>query len=153
LSAILKWLIALALALVVVRFLWQNWERLTAWFRGLLNSDRTQAEESWQAMIADSATPPRPYSSFRNPIGTETDPRRVVVITFQAFEAWAREQGAARGKHETPSEFVVRAARLAPPLGPPVAELVAAYNRIVYGRGGATDQDLAAADRLWKIMR
>ncbi len=98
-------------------------------------------------------TPPRPFSSFRNPIGTESDLRRVVVVTFQAFEAWARERGASRGKDETPSEFVRRVAISVPNVGTPVADVVDAYNRIVYGRGRATKQDVEAASKVWQLMR
>ena len=35
-------------------------------------------------------------------------PQQIVVITFQAFEAWARDRGICREEEETPSEFLKR---------------------------------------------
>ena len=89
---------------------------------------------------------------FGNPIGKESDLRRIVVITFQAFEAWTREQGMERGKDETPSEFITRVAKSVPQMSTPASQVVDAYNRIVYGRGKATKSDLNAADKVWKAM-
>ena len=93
-----------------------------------------------------------PFVSFRNPIGKEADLRRIVVITFQAFEAWTREQGTPRGKDETPSEFIGRVSQTVPQMSAPASQVVDAYNRIVYGRGSATPGDLEAARRVWQAM-
>ena len=75
------------------------------------------------------------------------------MITFQAFEAWTREQGATRGKDETPSEFIRRIASTVPQMSSAASQVVDAYNRIVYGRGGASDRDLNAAREIWHGMQ
>lgn len=152
-GSLIKLLIIAALAVVVISFLWLNRDRFMDWLRGMLNADQPEATERIEELLLEPLAPPRPFSSFKNPIGSESDLRRVVVITFQAFEAWAREQGATRGKDETPSEFVRRAAMAVPNVGRPASDVVDAYNRIVYGRGRATKKDLDAARQVWQLMR
>lgn len=153
LGLLMKLLIMLLMAAVVARFVWLNWDRFVRWLQGLLNADEPDRTESFPELELDPTIPPRPFSAYRNPIGSESDLRRVVVITFQAFEAWAREQGASRGKDETPSEFVQRVSKTIANVGAPVSQVVDAYNRIVYGRGGATQRDVDAATQVWRLMR
>ena len=120
----------------------------------MFERDRDLADQHTQdlGLETDPEAPPRPFSSFRNPIGKEQDPRRVIVITFQAFEAWTREQGWKREKDETPSEFIRRVAASIPQTASAATEIVEAYNRIVYGRGRATNHDLNAAKQVWQAM-
>ncbi len=152
-GSLLKFLIMIVLAAVVARFAWLNWQRLIGWLRSLFNADQEEQIAPLQEFLIEPAAPPRPFSSYQNPIGSEADYRRIVVITFQAFEAWSREQGAPRGKDETPTEFVRRAASSIPNVGLPVSAVVDAYNRVVYGREQATRQDVQAASAVWQLMR
>jgi hypothetical protein len=143
----------MVLAAVVLIFLWLNRERI--WQLWLSLFDRDSAAEIESLVNRDPEAEPvlRPFSSFRNPIGRETDLRRVVVVTFQAFEAWAREQGTNRHKDETPSEFLQRVVRVAPQANPSGVQIIDAYNRIVYGKGRATEKDLKAAEQMWRVMQ
>ena len=75
-----------------------------------------------------------------------------MVITFQAFEAWTREQGWTREKDETPSEFLQRVTGSLPQMSAAAANVVHAYNRIVYGRGRPTQADIEAAKAVWQAM-
>ena len=75
-----------------------------------------------------------------------------MVVTFQAFEAWTREHGWTREKDETPSEFLQRVANSVPQMSDAAMHVVDAYNRIVYGRGRATQRDLEAAKQVWQAM-
>jgi hypothetical protein len=74
------------------------------------------------------------------------------VITFQAFEAWTREQGWTRSPDETPSEFLQRVSDGFPQVSAAAKQVVQAYNRIVYGRGAANESDIMAAKRVWQSM-
>jgi len=152
-GALLKWLIILVLTAVIARFVWLNWERFIHWLQSLLNDEPPEEVERLDDPLSPSERPTRPFSSYQNPIGSEPDLRRIVVITFQAFEAWARDQGTSRGKEETPTEFVRRVEKSVPNVGKPVSDVVQAYNRIVYGRGRATQQDIDAASAVWRLMR
>jgi hypothetical protein len=105
--------------------------------------------------VASSQTPvssSRPFSSFVNPIG-KADAGQVVVITFQALEAWGREQGCERANDETPNEYMRRLVTQFPPLKQSALRVVDAYNRVAYGRDVARREDVSAASSVWQIMR
>jgi hypothetical protein len=150
---LLKLLIVTVLAAIVLIFLWIHRERIRQWWESLFSRTPTAEIESLVNEQQEPGIALRAFSSFRNPIGRESDLRRVVVVTFQAFEAWAREQGTNRHKDETPTEFLQRVVRVAPQANPSGAQIVEAYNRIVYGKGGATEKDLKAAEQMWRIMQ
>ena len=150
-GGLLRYLIMAVLIAVIVAYLWIYREAILLWWKQLFQREvAAEADDlSDLGIESDPGAPPRAFASFQNPIGREQDPRRVVVITFQAFEAWAREKGHRRGRQETPSEFVRRIADQVPPQA---AQIVEAYNRIVYGRGKATSSDIEAAKQMWQAM-
>jgi hypothetical protein len=152
-ASLFKFVVFLVLAGIVGVFVWMNRDLIAQWWDWLFGRGDTQADDSFEEFFsASTQVPPRTFASFGNPIGKESDLRRIVVITFQAFEAWTREQGIARGKDETPTEFIKRVAKSVPQMSAPASQVVDAYNRIVYGRGQATKSDLSAADQVWKAM-
>lgn len=152
-SSFFKWIVFLVLAGIVGVFVWMHRELIAAWWERLFAGSETnpQTEPEIEEIIASA--PRRPFASFRNPVGNEADSRKVVVITFQAFEAWTREQGTSRSKDETPAEFLRRFSKVAPNVSPAASQVVDAYNRIVYGRGRATEKDVQAADLVWREMK
>lgn len=154
LSSLARAVIMLVLAAIVLVFLWRYRDAIMRWWEDLFSREpaKPPAASAEDGAAAAAVSPPRPFASFRNPIGTEADARRAVVVTFQAFEAWSREHGWQRGKEETPSEFIRRVARSVPEMSTVTTQLVDAYNRIVYGRGQATETDLNAASQLWQAM-
>ncbi len=152
-ASLFKFVVFLVLAAIVAAFVWMNRQLIAQWWEWLFGRGDSQTDDSFEEFFsASTQVPPRAFSSFRNPIGKESDLRRIVVITFQAFEAWTREQGIARDKDETPTEFIKRVAKSVPQMSAPASQVVDAYNRIVYGRGQATKSDLSAADQVWKAM-
>ena len=158
LGSVLKFLIVIVLVGIVGVFLYRNWNFICQWFSSLFSAredDSVELEADQTRPDLDS--PPRPFSSFRNPIGHDPDLRRVMIITFQAFESWSWESGVMRGKEETPSEFTRRVAKTLPDafsaqLPTHAAQVVEAYNRIVFGRGNATQGDVVAAAHVWDVM-
>lgn len=153
-GSFIKLLVFLVLAGIVGTFLWTHRHLIKEWLTNLLGQNETEKSESFEEFLEEvTQVPPRSFSSFRNPIGKEADLRRIVVITFQAFEAWTREHGTARERDETPAEFMRRVNKSLPQVSAPASQLIDAYNRIVYGRGTATDQDLAAVNQVWHAMQ
>ncbi|QDT12644.1 DUF4129 domain-containing protein [Planctomycetes bacterium K23_9] len=155
LGGLLRLFIMAGLFAVVAVFVYLYRDAIAHWWASLWNQDAPVASIDAPTPSLEEAIqqPPRPFAAFRNPIGKEEDPRRIVVITFQAFEAWTREQGWKRDKNETPSEFLRRVAGAIPGAATPASQIVEGYNRIVYGRGKATKQDMAAAKQVWQAMQ
>ncbi len=151
-AGMLKWLIFLGLFAFIAIFIFRNLDAIMAWWDSLFaEEDRETTSQLPSAKKLKPETPPRPFSSFRNPVG-DPDPRKVVVVTFQALEAWCREQGVERSPDETPSEFVRRVAVQFPSLGQSAIQVVDAYNRIVYGRAAAAKDDVEAASSVWQVF-
>ena len=125
-----------------------------AWINDWLNGRETKRVPNRPADSPSLApvAPPRSFSSFVNPIG-QTEPHEVIVITFEALEAWAREQGVTRGEDETPSEFARRVAAQFPLLRQSALRIVDSYNRIAYGQATASKRDVIAATEVWDVMR
>jgi Domain of unknown function (DUF4129) len=152
-SGLLRWLIMLGLMTIIAFYVWKNYEALLEWWRSLFGLPPSTAVHGNEDVIDSmKEPPPRSFSSFENPVGRENDPRRAVVITFQAFEAWSREQGWRRIKDETPSEFLKRISVAIPQAAEPAGQIVDAYNRIVYGRGNASSADIRAVNLIWSLM-
>jgi hypothetical protein len=153
-SGMVRFLVFLVLMGIVVAFVWLNRAAILAWWQSITAAKPTNSEDTFDEFVhEETGVPPRAFSSYRNPFGSEQDPRRIVVITFAAFEAWTREQGATRGKNETPSEFIRRVAGSLPTVSSAATQVVDSYNRIVYGRGNASKRDLQAAREVWNAMQ
>jgi hypothetical protein len=90
--------------------------------------------------------------SGKYPKWSEVSPAKIIVITFQAFEAWAREKGVSRKQDETPAEFLRRFAQQHPEHQQVAAKAVESYQKVVYGRIKAQSDDLAGAEAIWKMM-
>ena len=156
LPSLLKLLVFLGLLAVVAFYVYQHADWLKKWLAELLgrSAAETSPEESLPTLIEQ---PPKPFAAYQNPIGRVDDPRKVVVITFQAFDAWAREHSASRRLDETPSEFVRRLKRQQMPLvnqclGASL-RLAESYDRIVFGQGAAAPTDIADAESMWQHMQ
>ena len=152
-GSLFKFVLVVVLACIVGVYLWMHRDAILRWWNSLFDRDTPGAMREKSSAPAEAPpTPPRPFASFENPIGREQDPRRVMVITFQAFEAWTREQGWSREQDETPSEFMRRVAGSLPHVSSAATSVVDAYNRIVYGRGSPTRSDIDAAKAVWQAM-
>ena len=161
LGGLVRLLLILGLLAVVVYYVYRMRERLLAWWQSLFAKGGGGWEPEAEGPAAEIAVPLKPFSSFRNPIGNENDPRRIILITCQAFDAWARERGVPRSQDETPSSYIERLRSIRAPgkvtsiVSPVEASCVRvgnAYDRIVFGRGVATQRDVQAAKDVWNHM-
>lgn len=161
LGGLVRLLLILGLLAVVVYYVYRMRERLLAWWQSLF----AKRDGGWgpeaEGPATEIAVTLKPFSSFRNPIGSENDPRRIILITCQAFDAWARERGVPRSQDETPSSYIERLRSIRAPgkvtsiVSPVEASCVRvgnAYDRIVFGRGVATQRDVQAAKDVWNHM-
>lgn len=155
---LLKAIIYLVLLGIIAAFLWIHraaiadfWKRITDWLSGRKTASTTSAIAA-DALIAPTA-PPRPFASFTNPLTQGVEPRRAVIETFQATEAWYREHGHPRRGDETPQEYTNRLTKTGTADRQTLARLTDAYNRIVYGGGSANPEDLQSVKAMWQSFR
>jgi len=158
LTNIVKAIIYLILLAIVAAFIWINraaiadfWKRITDWLSGRRSESDTST--SVAEPLINPAAPPRPFASFTNPLSQGVEPRRAVIETFQATEAWYREHGHPRRGDETPQEYSNRLTKTGAADRATLNRLTDAYNRIVYGGGSANQDDLQSVKAMWQSFR
>ena len=155
------WLLAAA----VLAFLaWRYWatvrqafaqflESLRAWLAWLRGESVPLAEEP----AAGPAKPVgRPFRDFRDPFRTgdaqRMSPDQLVSYSFQALEAFCREQGRPRSPDETPLEFAQAVGRDIQRLAQPAAELAELYNWSAYSGGGLPVSARPRLQHFWRCL-
>ena len=121
-ASLVKWLIYLAIAVVVVLLVVKNWSAIQQGLSDFLNrlrelwaslfggkSARDAAQLS-AAAIEQAVGPSRPrFATFQNPFGSgqasKMSPEELIAYSFEALEAWASEHGLERPMDQTPLEF------------------------------------------------
>lgn len=177
LGPILKVLIFILLGVVVFLFVargflgflagFTDWARrwLDAWHRFWANLfARRPAEErsgEGEGEARESRPRFRTFAEYANPFANGSaarmSPRELVLYTFEAVEAWAREHDLAREPGETALEFSSRLGNEVPGLEEDLRKLSALLGRAVYARGGklpANTQELVRAfwERLERVV-
>ncbi len=154
LNGVIRAIIMIALLGVVLFYLWINRQQILDWWNGLFDTKQNKGNDNDnQPIPAIQSAPPRRFASFRNPIEQGLAAPKVVVVTFQAFEAWSRERGVARNQDETPSEFLKRVKTASPNLSTSATRIVDSYQRVVYGRQQANQSDVDGAKEVWRVMK
>lgn len=164
-----RWLVYAVLAYVALRLLWRHgtsllnglrelWRDLVAFINRLLG-----AKPGAAAPLAGNASRheaarllSRPFAAFRDPFSAgwagRKSPAELVLYTYEALEAWARERKLERGPQETPLEFAEHLGGERPDLVPEVAEAVRHYSQLAYAQGPPGVEALASLERLWQKM-
>lgn len=144
---LLKWTIWIVLLAVVIYWLWTRSERVREFFRQLaamwaellawLSGKRRPAEGDTAETPAETGH--RPFSAYPDPFLTghadEWPIERLVRYSFEALEAWARENGCPRRPEQTPHEFAEQIAAQVPSLAREARRLAGLYSRVAYARG------------------
>ncbi|KAA1261641.1 hypothetical protein LF1_41960 [Rubripirellula obstinata] len=153
-AALLKWLVLAVLLGIVGFYIYINRQFLIEFWQNLFAREETPSEPTLDEFVQEVQTAPRrAFGSITQPSSNQTDPRKIVVATFAALDAWSHEAGVSRSKGETPTEFLARVRQNHRSLSTPASRVIAAYNRIVYGRGNASHEDVQACDQLWDLMK
>ncbi len=79
-------------------------------------------------------------------------PAQLVRYTFEALEAWAREQVVARPPEQTPLEFAQELGRRVPALAKDATSTAALYVRVAYARNNPSRESVQVLERLWRRM-
>ena len=166
LGALLKWLFYLAVLLLALYWLFRSWKTVTAAWAQFLKELR----ELWQRLFGGKPTPeeetathaerkpaPRPFADFADPFATGTasryTPDELVKHTFEAVEAWARENGFPREPEQTPHEFARQLTAAAESLGGNARTLADLYCYVAYAPGRLRAGRTKALAQLWQQLR
>ena len=155
------WLLAAA----TLAFLaWRNWATLRqacgqfleslrawlAWLRGESVPDGTEPAAGAAAAVG------RPFRDFRDPFRTgdaqRMSPDQLVSYSFQALEAFCREQGRPRSPDETPLEFAQAVGRQIQRLAQPAVDLAELYNWSAYSGGGLPASARPRLQHFWRCL-
>jgi hypothetical protein len=101
--------------------------------------------------------PPRPFASFEDPFfsgaARQMSPAQLAIYTFEALEAWAREQVRERPPDQTPLEFADELGRQIPALAKDVSQTADLYARVAYARKSPPKESVEILERLWRRMQ
>jgi hypothetical protein len=167
LPAILKILFYVILCLIGLYLLVRYWKQFVAawkkflaelgsfwnWLRGLREKPETESAEA-----GTQVAPPvyRSFASFSNPFNRSKSRtwtvEQMVLYSFEALEAWARESGYGRRQYETPSEFTRSLGKHSKELAPSLRRLGKLYSRAAYAPGKLPDSCLDDVRSFWQVL-
>ncbi|MBU6401467.1 MAG: DUF4129 domain-containing protein [Verrucomicrobia bacterium] len=99
---------------------------------------------------------PRPFAAYVNPFVTGKNrvwpPERLIAYSFEAAEAWAREQGVEARPQQTPREFCLALSARFPEVASGWDRLAYGYAHAAYGRRCPDSWDPAPIQELWRYL-
>ncbi len=161
LASLFKWVVYGAIAvfaLILARRHWpqirdalaQFWAELLKLF-GQRRETKQPVSEGKNPLAAELA-----FSTFQNPFFSgaagRMSPAQLVRYTFEALEAWSREQAVARRPEQTPLEFAQELARRDPAIAKDVTNAAELYVRVAYARRNPSRESVDVLERLWRRM-
>ena len=164
---ILHWLYCLGFAALAGYLLWRNRVAVRAALHDFYESLRKlwdylfgagAAASPVEAAAAEAEAPRLPrFADYADPFQSGRHagmtPHDLIVYSFQALEAWAREQGCPRGTEETPHELAERLAERHPVVGGEAFHLANQYCRLAFSPDPAPRADREQLARLWRALR
>ena len=170
LVTVLKWIVGIAVALVVLFMILRaglGWlANFTGWARRLLDALRAFWQRLWgggtgasgqaQEVEAERPAPPRPFAAFRDPFATGEaegmSPEVLVRYSFAALEAWAAERKLARQVGETALEFTERLGGEFPAVEADVRRLANLVAGLAYAREGIDPDCRDELREFWRTL-
>ena len=90
---------------------------------------------------------------FQSRMGSGMAPKELVLYTFDALEAWARDYAQARAPEQTPTEFSRCVMAQTAVLSDCLPQFTRLYNRVTYADAPVPPDRLEDARQLWAHMR
>ncbi|HEY3856034.1 MAG TPA: DUF4129 domain-containing protein [Verrucomicrobiae bacterium] len=158
-------LICAALALVswwifrARHVLWEmvcaGWVAVRDFFRRLL--DLMPARKAVRpAELEAPRRPVRPLAEFKNPFfaekGSARPPEEIILYTYEALQAWTREQGTEPRPEQTAREFCEETGGRLPELISPLRQLAFLYAHAAYGEHLPREYDLEPLKEIWRRL-
>jgi len=166
LAVAIKWLFYLVLLAIAVYAAWRwraglkrELSKLWAEFKKLLAELRSLWARLWNREKPEPSaattehspghSPSRPFASFANPFASgaaaSLSPEELVQYSFEALEAWGRENDCPRSPEQTPYEYSTLIARRERSLSGAARDLAEVYSHTAYAGASLVP---ASADRL-----
>jgi hypothetical protein len=163
LAPLVKWILYGLMAAVVLYVAMRYWSRIVEILRQLwaeLLSLFGFKQEPAAGAATEVETPAAarllPFAAYEDPFfsgaARNTAPAKLVRYTFEALEAWAREQVVARPSEQTPLEFAQELGRRVPALAKDVTQTAQLYVQIAYARQSPSKDALEILERMWRRM-
>ena len=164
LARIGKWLIYLVIGLAVIWFLIRHhqqllqslkqiWRQLMSLFS---NSRKDQHANDAEEDPQSSTRRSRPFAAFKNPFRTGTagrmEPTELVILTFDALQAWAREQRLERPPEQTPLEFGNSLAKHYPEMSSAIVHACRVYVHVAYSDQMPSTKAVLKLETLWEQL-
>ena len=162
LAPLFKWIVYGVLALVglfvVIRYwsrlreiLAQLWAELMSLFGFGREDERKKAAQQGVPAPVEVR-----FAAFENPFfsgaAQRMSPAQLVRYTFEALEAWAREQVVARPPDQTPLEFARELGQRVPAIAKEVTATAELYVRVAYASKNPSRESADVLERLWRRM-
>ncbi|MEX2173644.1 MAG: DUF4129 domain-containing protein, partial [Pirellulaceae bacterium] len=163
-GSLLKALFYLALFIVAAVLAWRYraellaaWQKLLAELRALWEGWFGLPAAAVEASPAEVSTPPRPFAAFTDPFASgqsaRMSPAEIVRYTFQALEAWGRENGQPREPGQTAHEFAAAIGRLDRTVASEARQLADLYSHLAYAPPSAIRATFDPLRSLWQKMK
>jgi hypothetical protein len=102
------------------------------------------------------ARPRRPLTEFKNPFfaekGSLRPPAEIILYTYDAVQAWTREQGMEPHPEQTAREFCEQAGERLPELATPLRHLSFLYAHAAYGEHLPAECNLEPLKEIWRRL-
>jgi hypothetical protein len=166
LGNLVKWIIYLVIAAIIAFLMWKYRRELAVAWQQLLK----ELAELWARLFGGSiaiaatqhasvAAPMvrRPFASYRDPFATGEAARmqrsELLRYTFEALQAWGRENRCEREVSETPHEYTQRVGMSSPHLAREAMLLADYYGLAAYAGTGIGPEADAPLRSLWRKMQ
>ncbi len=154
---IAKWIFYGGLVLAALWWAWRHWDELIAWLRNLFGGlgglfSRKQKSEAMAPMpIRHKA-----FFEFSDPfvsgLANQVPSAELVRYTFEALEAWARDNGLPREEDQTAYEFARQVGAHAEHLAGGARQLADLYSRAAYAPGTLPKSSAEQLREFWRAL-
>jgi hypothetical protein len=161
-SSLFKWVFyALVIGIALV-WAWRHWEQLLGWLHEFLNGfGNLWGLLGRRERKPKDVIPPAPrhksFDDYADPFASgavgQYSPQELVRYSFEAFEAWARDNGWPREADQTAYEFARRVGGQAEAIAKPARILADLYSRAAYAPGTLPAASAEHLRALWETMR
>ncbi len=151
---------------IVGYLLWKSRDRVLAAIRQFIKElrefwarlfGRRELSSEQVAQEASEDSPPRPFSEYHDPFTSgmvgRHPPEQIVRYTFEALEAWARENNCGRDPEQTPREFARQVGGRFELLAGGVNRLADLYSLVAYAQGRPSASSIEPLAQLWQSLK